>query len=133
MDLAQLSAIILDSPSLQRVRLEQLLCFFALVMLLKDDILLAQPSDATTATVPLLILPASVQLFLSSSSGIALNFIQATWDAFKHILWSPTAAQDFGSVLHALPSMFDDGAYSMVLVCSLLAGVPAHRALCVVR
>ncbi|KAF8547820.1 hypothetical protein OG21DRAFT_1599609 [Imleria badia] len=107
MDLAQLSSVIVNSPSLQRVRLEQLLRFFALAIPLKNNILLAQPSDFATAAPPL-ILPASVQFFLSSSSGIALDLIQASWDAFKHILWSPTAVHDFGSVLHVPPLMFDD-------------------------
>ncbi|KAG9308618.1 hypothetical protein JVU11DRAFT_11726 [Chiua virens] len=98
-------------PSLRSVDLNQLLLFFAVASSLKDDILLIQPSEHCP-TEPPIVLPSSLEHFLSAVCKIPVTTIRDCWNIFKDVLWPGEAhsgsLHGISSILHAPLSLFEE-------------------------
>ena len=86
MDFGKLAMTIAANPTLCTIPLDHLLFFLASILILKDDILLIQPSGHSIAYPPS-ILPASMQSFFSKAYNLPMDTIQELWSTFRNVAW----------------------------------------------
>jgi len=72
---------------LHSLKLDKLLQYSRLVCHLKRDILLPQPIDDTSDSLPPEILPPTIAEFLSCALDIPGQCMQESWDILKYCVW----------------------------------------------
>ena len=72
---------------LHSLRLDKLLQYSCLVCHLKRDILLPQPIEDTSDSLPPEILPPTIAEFLSCALDIPGHCMQESWDILKYYIW----------------------------------------------
>ena len=121
MDLGKLTMTIAANPALCAIPLDRLLFFLASIPILKDDILLIQPSGHSIACPPSM-LPASMQSFFSKACNIPMDAVQELWSAFKDVAWNdvPLSAVLSAplSTFHAHGLSNSYSMYSFFVLCS---------------
>jgi hypothetical protein len=72
---------------LHSLKLDKLLQYSRLVCHLKRDILLPQPIEETSDSLPPDILPPTIAEFLSGALDIPAKNMQESWDILKYFIW----------------------------------------------
>jgi hypothetical protein len=83
-------------PELSFGQVQQFIC---LASILKDDILLTQPSSVLALDPPD-VLPPTISTFLRNSCGISLACVEACWDTLKTTIWHDALARSLDNLIH---------------------------------
>jgi hypothetical protein len=83
--------VLRGSPELRGLSLCQIISFTRLSSVLKNEIVLCQPSNVTRDAAPAVLSPAIV-LFLANTVDISPDSIPYCWDKLKDEIWEQPAA-----------------------------------------